>query len=47
MNEIGFIDVKYINLIIVFLKHIQFISAGSEPVSFMYDWQICKFISLC
>ncbi len=37
------IDDKYLNLVIVYLKHIQFISSNTEvlPVLIIYDWQIC------
>lgn len=36
------------NLVIVYLKCSQSVSTikGNWPVSFMYDWPICKFISL-
>jgi len=41
-------DNKYTKLVIVYLKHIHFISTITEilPVSFMFDWQICITLSL-
>ncbi len=44
----GTFDNKYINLVMVYLKHIQFISNITEiwPASFIYDLQICITLSL-
>ncbi len=44
-KEITFIDDKYINLFIVYLKHIQFISTITYT-GFMYDCKICITLSL-
>lgn len=42
--ETSWIYYKHINLVIVNLIHIQFISTNTEvlPVSLMNDWQICN-----
>ncbi len=38
VKQIGFIDDKYINLVSVYWKHIQFISTITEilPISFLF-----------
>ncbi len=41
LKQVVFIKDKYIKVVIMYLKHIQFISTITEiwPISFMYDLQ--------